>query len=1377
MSDEERGNVDKLREDAHPNGYGAPDDRERSSLRSDFFREDAPERMGRTAGATRDEGLAGIFKLGLTALGGVAAYKFLHRTPVGLELADTIARGGRYVRRGWNKLRGMILEANLGRDPRVAEALAETRETGMSTLGSIDKIRRLKEAIDTVKRERLAGSDIMKTDLGGALRDSLTTKTATPSGYTLLTVGDILRDRSVRGLVGRQQQSLLQEGLDLGLIHHGTELGPGLFKDAAGGIKDSRWALGKSIGAFAVKVLDQIQIPVINWKMSSILTRPMQILGQHRGITAVPRQTLIPGIGRISHESAYVVNGTLWARDLTGNYNAIANNVKPIFRRDQKDLFRIAGAMYGHYQNPEFSAGFMGTIEEVTGIGPAYKTSRFVLSDLFINPIRRLARGTPAVKEKIKRKYAQAGPFERATDHMLETGGHVSREYSEVANIYGSIDEVGAGRRFWDKIRAAFGKGRYVEYRGTGPKGAIKGIEPVSPGVALPGDEAILLRREHKWNMLANWLSMRPADLMSFTTGMAYKPGAGLHGWMKNTARLYGAWYGVNLGVEAARYLDYQVEDITGFSPMKGLASAYVGLRLFQKAAADTLGITEAAQYAEDLMPLSMTSTAAGMSRAVLPWLLGGVVGGKKGLAIGGAISGLLGGPAQIFYPEDIVKTVDQYHEEVKGERKVPVRANRWWEFNAEEFSGGRIKYFKPHWYAEMMSDYQYTDTVYGSKANYWRKVSNLPTPSNLFGLRKYSDRGWMGEVHAQDRPYPVVPGQSEVARNSLVAGVSATALGVATDPNDMRSKLSKVWESGTEFLGLYKFLGESILGIQAPFKHQSTLASSEEMTSLHHAFWESDMGGLLGMTELARRFLLPRNALPESYNPLPNLMPSWLPGDRAVFNADQRYFINFHRGDPYRAVPHGEYRLPGHGYETLHRMHSGQPGVYDAMDRYLILADVAPNSMAFRHYRTIVSSWEKAGVLDKSWAYKYQMTEAEVSAKAEGGRYQERRFTSKDRTIQSINESLKYNGFERAIGSAWEYATHDIIGAIPLVGTKLLKARTPYQAYMEEQVYGETFKNWSDPYGSFLAPHFRQAIADDPVSGAGRGSMAMYIGANPFARAVLGIAGAAIGGIGSSARAATTGQWEGGWTPESKQTEWDRIEYMDRLEYVRAKRLQGIAQMEGDAASALYWKNESDRTMTGLPANASIGQMQAAMPPHLKKYFRGLIGAAPEMRDKIMATIPQVIRPAFSKMWAAETSGASPEDIAADYFSRHELPADDWSGWHPNVPFSVSKIKMVDTAEGSPSTRLHHYGLWEQEMANHHLIYREMEAPSMDVLPVLSMDNEDGDRLRAELKAINGASFTSRPRFGYNGNHSMRITFNQMRRTNEFTDDFIRRF
>ena len=91
-------------------------------------------------------------------------------------------------------------------------------------------------------------------------------------------------------------------------------------------------------------------------------------------------------------------------------------------------------------------------------------------------------------------------------------------------------------------------------------------------------------------------------------------------------------------------------------------------------------------------------------------------------------------------------------------------------------------------------------------------------------------------------------------------------------------------------------------------------------MTSTSRRYYEKELGAGIGpspgfdehfgYTEPFRRFVQHEGFEPQA-NEIPNLMPSWMPGED--------YYTDFRKGDPYVKVDQGFARLPGAGYEALH--------------------------------------------------------------------------------------------------------------------------------------------------------------------------------------------------------------------------------------------------------------------------------------------------------------------------------------------------------------------------------------------------------------------------------------------------------------------------
>ncbi|AOQ24716.1 hypothetical protein MTAT_20610 [Moorella thermoacetica] len=165
--------------------------------------------------------------------------------------------------------------------------------------------------------------------------------------------------------------------------------------------------------------------------------------------------------------------------------------------------------------------------------------------------------------------------------------------------------------------------------------------------------------------------------------------------------------------------------------------------------------------------------------------------------------------------------------------------------------------------------------------------------------------------------------------------------------PTNLQYRLGQLTYVTRELSGIYGFLAEAMVG--SPMRGYGTLQTAASAYSLEQRFWESNIGGLGGeLSEIGRRFLPHRLRYIQEINPIKNTMPSWLPG------AD--YYIDYQRGDAYAKIPYGEVRLPGEAYMRTHQLHPDAYGVYGAVDRFLILADVAPYSQEARYWRDVVT-------------------------------------------------------------------------------------------------------------------------------------------------------------------------------------------------------------------------------------------------------------------------------------------------------------------------------------------------------------------------------------------------------------------------------------
>jgi len=144
------------------------------------------------------------------------------------------------------------------------------------------------------------------------------------------------------------------------------------------------------------------------------------------------------------------------------------------------------------------------------------------------------------------------------------------------------------------------------------------------------------------------------------------------------------------------------------------------------------------------------------------------------------------------------------------------------------------------------------------------------------------------------------------------------------------------------------------------------------------------------------------------------------------------------------------------------------------------------------------------------------------------------------------LNHKVKYDIFERSIGSLWENFSHM---DTPL-HTKFLHNRTALEEWERTQLYGRDSADWTHPIRDFLMPLRDKLAGRGPITGAVVGSfIGSLFGTSKSAKVLLGMSGGLFGGM----TAAT--KW-GAAIPEYRKKEWEIDKYFDILEYLKYQRL-----------------------------------------------------------------------------------------------------------------------------------------------------------------------------------------------------------------------------
>ena len=855
----------------------------------------------------------------------------------------------------------------------------------------------------------------------------------------------------------------------------------------------------------------------------------------------------------------------------------------------------------------------------------------------------------------------------------------------------------------------------------------------------------------------ANYSFFRINALAStFGAGIGFK--ASGRPW-KNAARLAAIPILYKGGFEALGYADFVVEDITGVSPIKTLASAYAALRVGQQDLRELLGITSVAGGLEKAYPGLVESEGMTLLRSILApgamFLRGLSKGFGKAAIRAGVTYAAIGGPA-------LSQPAEELRQEYAGERKIPVRRGATWGLGYQPFFGGDISHFEYSWHHKLQTDYR-TKSIYGSRAEYYGKHTNVfgipfPTPHSAFGMRQLIDPYALERKHYYDRPYPETSGRFDevpiigpmlseldalipiigkerqqmhvgelmgiptsgasltdrtippsAARRLGIVDIPATAV-VYQDASDPLVRLREQAAVATEPLGVYKFALE-FFGVDLDTVKPAQMAKSTTIGSLTREFYDMGIGGLFGQTEFPRRFLLSEQGLASKQrqllNPLRNTMPTWLPGVGSEVKSDEDYFLDFLHGDPYARLEQGEARLPGVGYEALNPLHSGVSGFYDEIDQLIILADVAPYSMAFQQARERIEP--VLGDLPEVWQSKVNLALAQRDVVVNQLSAYSRYTPETPEALSILNEGI-HEAADMAqalavpgLQGAWDVLSHDVLAEIPYIGSKFFPFRDPVERYEKEQIYGDTFADWHRPWETIGRPAMYDMARADPLAAGAKGAVLGALMSSPFGAllnpftplrgpgAVPLMAGAGL--MASLTRSVVADQ---DFIPPHKQKEIEAMEYMDMMQYMKSRSYQIQAEELGDVELAAGYEQLAEKTFVGAKSYQDI---RSAMGSSDRQYLNAFLGMGESQRGRLVNALPTYYMEAIDKIREDDFESTSQNDTKAlQYFKDHAAIPEDSLLWHPSVPTTAMKIKMIQGGINGVSDNLHRFGFFESQ-------------------------------------------------------------------------------
>jgi hypothetical protein len=200
-----------------------------------------------------------------------------------------------------------------------------------------------------------------------------------------------------------------------------------------------------------------------------------------------------------------------------------------------------------------------------------------------------------------------------------------------------------------------------------------------------------------------------------------------------------------------------------------------------------------------------------------------------------------------------------------------------------------------------------------------------------------------------------------------------------------------------------------------------------------------------------------------DSVNMLKNNAPSWLPKDGS------RYYIDFSKGNLYNTVENGVNRLPGKGFEALHKGLKGvNPEDYPLVYQYQVLSDVAKGSAEQYKMRKQLLDLHRQGKLSKA--------EEDILVNTldkEVRRDQKRLFRDDKPKVDGIWGTLQSSVWQRLVSASNNNPMEMLTPWRPF--SKFMHQRNAIEDYRATQLGGSDTAIWTNPFSHFLKPTYNK--------------------------------------------------------------------------------------------------------------------------------------------------------------------------------------------------------------------------------------------------------------------------------------------------------------